>query len=279
MTTVSISSALTRTTRLAAALFMAAALAACSPFGFFSSSVEIEEIVPAEELYSSAVASMEANRYISAIEDLEKLERQHPYSEYTERGKVMLTFANFRLGRYPETALAADRFLALYPSSSEAPYVLFLKGSAYFRQIKDITRDQELAEDALDTFALLQSSYPDSRYAQESQQMVVIARDQIAGKEMSVGRYYLGNQQYTAAINRFREVVENYQTTSHVEEALYRLVESYLRLGLVNEAQTAGAVLGHNYPTSEWYDRAFRLLQNQGLQPQMLAGNWLSNQA
>src|SRR5690606_17360237 len=120
------------------------------------------------------------------------------------------------------------------PNSSEAPYVLFLKGSSYFRQIKDITRDQELAEDALDTFALLQSSHPGSRYAEESQQMVVVARDQLAGKEMSVGRYYLGNQQYTAAINRFREVVENHETTSHVEEALYRLVESYLKLGLVN---------------------------------------------
>lgn len=262
--------------RLATALVLVATIAACSPFGFFSREGEIEEIVPASDLYATAVVSMENNRFNTAIENLEKLERQHPYSAENERAKVMLTFAYYRLQKYPEAVLAANRFLALYPRSSEAPYVMFLKGSSYYNQITDITRDQELAADALDTFDLLVSSYPTSRYAEEAKPMMVVARDQLAGKEMSVGRYYLGNGQYTAAINRFREVVENHQSSTHVEEALYRLIEAYLRLGLVNEAQTAGAVLGHNYPTSEWYDRGFRLLQNQNLTPQMISGNWLS---
>ena len=262
-----------------AAIALVLCLAACSPFGMFGNNTQEEPIVPVDELYTSAVANMENNRYLSAIEDLEKLERQHPYSTYNERAKVMLTFANFRIGRFQETVLAADRFLALYPSSSEAPYILFLKGSAYYQQMPDTTRDQEYAVNALDTFALLTSTHPNSRYADEARPMMIVARDQIAGREMSVGRYYLGNAQYTAAINRFREVVERHDQTTHVEEALYRLVEGYLRLGLVGEAQTAAAVLGHNYPSGEWYQRAFNLLQQQGVSPQMLAGNWLSQRA
>jgi outer membrane protein assembly factor BamD len=242
----------------------------------FGRSVEEEPIIPAEELYSTALNNMENNRYNTAIESLEKLERQHPYSTYDERAKVMLVFANYRIGKFQQAILAADRFLAIYPSSAEAPYILFLKGSSHYEMITDITRDQEVARDAIDTFQLLISTYPNSRYADEAKPLIIVARDQIAGKEMSVGRYYLGQEQYTAAINRFREVVENHQTSTHVEEALYRLVEGYLKLGLVAEAQTAGAVLGANYPTSEWYDRGFRLLQQQGLAPQMLAGNWLS---
>jgi outer membrane protein assembly factor BamD len=263
--------------RLSAAALLVSLIAACSPFGFFASSVQEEPIVPAEELYATALNNMETNRYNGAIETLEKLERQHPYSTYDERAKVMLTFANFRIGKFQQAILAADRFLAVYPSSAEVPYILFLKGSAYYEQLTDTTRDQEVARDAIETFQLLISSHPNSRYADEAREMIIVARDQLAGKEMSVGRYYLGNGQYTAAINRFREVVENHQTSTHVEEALYRLIEGYLKLGLVAEAQTAGAVLGTNYPTSEWYQRGFSLLNQQGLAPQMLAGNWLSN--
>ena len=262
--------------KLAASVLLVGIIAACSPFSMFGAGEEVEPLVPAEQLYASAVANMDNDRYNAAIEDLEKLERQHPFSDVNERGKVMLTFANFRSGRYQEAVLAADRFLALYPNSSEVPYVLFLKGSSYYQQITDITRDQELSADAIATFTQLQDGYPDSRYAQESRQMLLVARDQVAGKEMSVGRYYLGNGQYTAAINRFRAVVEDHQTSTHVEEALYRLTEAYLALGLVAEAQTAAAVLGTNYPNSQWYDRGFALLQRQGLSPQMMTGNWMS---
>lgn len=263
--------------RLSAASALLVLVAACSPFGMFATSVEEENIVPAEELYSTAVSNMESRRIITAIDNLEKLERQHPYSSYDERGKVLLTFAHFQIGKYQEAVLAADRFLAVHPRSAEVPYVLFLKGSSYYNLITDTTRDQETARDAISTFELLISNHGSSRYAEEARPMLAIAKDQLAGKEMSVGRYYLGNNQYTAAINRFREVVENHSTSSHVEEALYRLIEGYLKLGLVGEAQTAGAVLGTNYPTGEWYNRGFRLLQQQGLTPQMMTGNWLSN--
>jgi len=266
-----------RALRLMAAAMVLTAVAACSMFG--GARIDEEPIVPADELYASAVANMEASRPISAIENLEQLERQHPYSDYNERAKVMITFANFQRGAYDEAVRAADRYLALYPSGSDAPYILFLKGSSYFRQITDTTRDQEISQNAIDTLSQLISTYPRSQYVDEARGMIDIARDQIAGKEMSVGRYYLGNGQITAGINRFREVVENHDTSSHVEEALYRLTEGYLMLGLINEARTAAAVLGHNYPSGEWYQRAFTLLQNQGLTPQMMTGNWLSNQA
>lgn len=262
--------------RMAVAIAMVAILAACSPMSIFARKDD-KPLVPPEQLYASAVTNMENNRYNAAIEDLETLERQNPFSDVTERAKVMLTYANFRSGRFDKAVMAADRFLALYPNSSEVPYVLFLKGSAYYQQITDITRDQELAANAIETFTQLQSAYPNSRYADESRQMLLVARDQVAGKEMSVGRYYLGNGQYTAAINRFRVVVEDHQTSTHVEEALYRLTEAYLALGLVGEAQTASAVLGTNYPNSEWYQRGFTLLQKQGLAPQMMTGNWMSN--
>ncbi|WMT85826.1 outer membrane protein assembly factor BamD [Pelagibacterium sp. 26DY04] len=262
--------------RMTAAIAMVGVLAACSPMSMFSRQDE-EPLVPPDQLYASALENMENDRYNAAIEDLETLERQNPFSDVNERARVMLTFANFRSGRFEEAVLAADRFLALYPRSSEVPYVLFLKGSAYYQQITDITRDQELAANAIETFTQLQSAYPDSRYAEESRQMLLVSRDQVAGKEMSVGRYYLGNGRHTAAINRFRVVVEEHETSTHVEEALYRLIEAYLAIGLVGEAQTAAAVLGTNYPSSEWYQRGFALLQDQGLSPQMMTGNWMSD--
>jgi len=245
-------------------------LSACSGFNLFNSKIEEEEIIPPDTLYQSALDNMDRRYFRAAIEDLEKLERQHPYSEYTEKSKLMTVFINYRTGEYNEAILAADRYLAIYPASPEVPYVLYLKGSSYYGQIKDITRDQQLARDAIDTYNLLLSSYPDSKYTQEAREGLRVAYDQLAGKEMSVGRYYQGNGQHSAAINRFRTVVNNFQTSTHIEEALLRLTESYLALGLVNEARTSAAVLGHNYPSSDWYDRAYKLLQNQGLTPEVV---------
>lgn len=263
--------------RLCAILVLAASLSACSGFNLFGpQKIVEEEIIPPEVLYQTALDDMDRLYFQAALDGLAKLERQHPYSEYAEKAKLMTTYANFRTGRYEDTVLAADRYLALYPSSPEVPYILYLKGNSYFAQIKDITRDQQLAQDTLDTFRLLISTYPDSEYVAEAQENIRLANDQLAGKEMSVGRYYLGNGQYTAAINRFRTVVEGYDTTSHIEEALYRLTEAYLKLGLVAEAQSAAAVLGLNYATSEWYEKSYALLQQQGLVPQSVQGNWLS---
>ncbi|WP_299975349.1 outer membrane protein assembly factor BamD [Devosia sp. 66-22] len=253
--------------RLATVLLLVATVSACSMFG--PSKIKDEEIIPAETLYQTVLSDMDKQRYNTAIENLKKLERQHPYSEYNEKAKLMEVYANYRIGKFDEAILAADRYMALFPSSEEMPYVLFLKGTSYFAQITDITRDQQLSQDAIATYTLLIANYPKSDYAKDARDKMVIAVDQLAGKEMSVGRYYAGNGQYAAAINRFRVVVDKYQTSTHIEEALFRLTESNLALGLTNEAQTAAAVLGHNYPSSSWYKDALGLLQKVGLQPKV----------
>jgi len=188
----------------------------------------------------------------------------------------MEVYANYRIGKFDDAIAAADRYMALFPSSDQTAYVLFLKGTAYFAQITDITRDQGITQSAIDTYTLLINNYPQSDYAKDARDKMVIAIDQLAGKEMSVGRYYEGNGQYAAAINRFRTVVDKYQTSSHIEEALFRLTESNLALGLTAEAQTAAAVLGHNYPASDWYQEAYDLLQKAGLQPQVNAQSTLA---
>ncbi|WP_417310877.1 outer membrane protein assembly factor BamD [Devosia sp.] len=250
-------------------------LAGC---GFFSSpKIKEEPIVPAAQLYQEALDDMDGNRYRGAIETLEKLERQHPFSDFNEKAKLMTVYAHYRIGQFPETILAADRYIALYPSSKEVPYVLYLKGNSYFGQIKDTTRDQQISREAIDTYNLIIANYPKSKYANDAREKLVIGVDQLAGKEMSVGRYYLGNGQYAAAINRFRTVAEKYQTSTHIEEALYRLTEANLALGLNSEAQTAAAVLGHNYPASDWYKRAFELLQKEGLNPSINASSPLAS--
>lgn len=264
--------------RFAVIGLFAAALTACAGGGLFGPpKVREEPIVPAASLYQGALDDIDRQYYQTAITKLEKLERQHPRDPLTEQGKLMLVFANYRSGQLDEAILAADRFLALYPNGKDVPYVLWLKATAYFAQIKDITRDQQLSRDAIDTYTLLINNYPNSEHAKDAKEKLLVAYDQLAGKEMSVGRYYLGNGQHAAAINRFREVVEKWQTSTHIEEALYRLTEGYLLLGLTSEAMSATAVLGHNYPSSDWYKRAFALLGQQGLAPQLNSGSWLAS--
>lgn len=263
-----------RFARILAIAVVTMALAGCDMFG--PPKIKEETIIPPETLYAAAIKDMDNQRYVTAVANLEKLERQHPYSDYTEKAKLMQVYGNYRIGKFDEAILAADRYIALYPQSKEVPYVLYLKGNAYYAQIKDITRDQKISQDAIDTYSLLISNYPKSDYAKDAREKILVGYDQMAGKEMSVGRYYLGNGQYAAAINRFQVVTEKYQTSTHIEEALYRLTEANLALGLVGEAQTAAAVLGHNYPSSSWYKEAVDLLQKQGLAPQVNAGSKLS---
>lgn len=264
-----------RIARIVAAGFLALLIAGCNMFS--PPKIKEEPIVPADTLYSQAIAEMDGQRYLTAIATLRKLERQHPNSDYSEKTKVMLVFAHYRIGKFDEAILAADRFLALYATSSEVPYVLYLKGNSYFAQIRDTTRDQRISQNAIETYSLLISNYPKSEYAQDAREKLVIGVDQLAGKEMSVGRYYLGNGNYLAAINRFRTVAEQFQTSTHIEEALYRLTEANLSIGLISEAQTAAAVLGHNYPQSKWYKQAYELLQKQGVTPQVNEGSNLAS--
>lgn len=266
-----------RAVRFLSVGLMVLALAGCAGMNLFGPPKNKEEpIIPAEALYQQALDNMDGQRYQTAITQLEKLDRQHPGTAMAEKGKLMTVYANYRIGKFPQAILAADRFLAVYPNGKDVPYVLYLKATSYFGQIKDITRDQQLSKDAIDTYNLLINTYPKSEYVQDAKEKLLVANDQLAGKEMSVGRYYLGNGEYLAGINRFRVVVEQYQTSTHIEEALYRLTEGYLLLGLVNEAKTAAAVLGHNYPSSTWYKEAFALLGKQGLAPEMNNGSWMA---
>jgi outer membrane protein assembly factor BamD len=265
---------LVRFSRFATIGAMVVLLAGCNMFG--QPKIKEEAIVPADTLYQQALGEMDAQRYVTAIGTLEKLQRQHPYSEYNEKAKLMEVYGNYRIGKFEEAILAADRYMALYPSSKEVPYVLYLKGNAYFGQIKDITRDQQISQNAIETYTMIIANYPKSEYAKDAREKLKVGVDQLAGKEMSVGRYYLGNGNYPAAINRFRVVAEQFQGSTHIEEALYRLTEANLKLGLVSEAQTAAAVLGHNYPQSDWYKRSYELLGQQGITPQVNSGSSLA---
>jgi outer membrane protein assembly factor BamD len=263
-----------RATRFLTVALLAAVLAGCSLFG--PEKIKEEPIIPAATLYQKALDDMDRQYFATAIKSLEQLDRQHPRDPLVEKSKLMQVYANYRGGKLEEAILAADRYMALYANKPDAAYVLYLKGNSYYAQIKDITRDQQLSADAIETYSLVISNFPQSEYAEDAKEKLLVAYDQLAGKEMSVGRYYLGQGQYTAAINRFRVVVETWQTSTHVEEALFRLTEAYLLLGLTNEASTAAAVLGHNYPSSTWYQQAFDLLGKQGLAPVVNSGSWMA---
>lgn len=253
---------------------LAAMLAGCGMFG--GNKIKEEPIVAPDVLYNQAIKEMDDQKYMTATTTLQKLQRQHPDSEYYEKAKLMEVFASYRIGKFNDAIAAADRYLALYPTSKEVPYILFLKGNSYYGQIKDITRDQQISQNAIDTYTLIITNYPESPYAKDAAERLGTGVDQLAGKEMSVGRYYLGNGNYVAAINRFTIVAEKYQRSSQIEEALFRLTEANLALGLVSEAQTAAAVLGHNYPQSSWYKEAYELLQKQGISPQVNASSKLA---
>ena len=264
----------------AAAVSAVLILAACSGGGSSDSpevtTDAIEPERPPGELYNQGLAFMAEGDLRRAIQSFEEVDRQHPYSEWAQKAHVMIMFAEFRHEDYDETIQTARRYLALYPSSEDAAYAQYLIGESYFRQIPDITRDQETSIRAIQAMQEIVNNYPTSEYAADAQNKINIAQDQLAGREMQVGRYYLERREYIAAVNRFRVVVTDYQTTRHVEEALLRLTESYLSLGLASEAQTAAAVLGHNFPNSEWYADALALLQGGGLEPAEDQGSWIS---
>jgi len=188
----------------------------------------------------------------------------------------MSTFANYRQGKYPEAIASGQRYVTLYPSTPDAAYAQYLVGLSYFRQIPDVTRDQRETRRAIEAMEEVKQRWPESEYVVDAEAKIRFARDQLAGKEMQVGRYYLERREYIAAVKRFRYVVERYSNTRHVEEALARLTEAYYAMGLTSEAQTAAAVLGQNYPDSQWYKDSYKLLQSGGLQPRENAGSWIS---
>jgi len=222
---------------------------------------------PPEVLYNEGLAYLNEGKLKDAADAFREVDRQHPYSEHARKALIMSAFANYRRGRYDATVRSANRFVSLYPGDPDAAYAHYLIGSSYFKQIPDVTRDQEKTKEAIASLNEIIRQFPESEYATDARQKIIVARDQLAGKEMQIGRYYLERREYAAAINRFQGVVSEYQETRHVEEALMRLVESNLALGLAGEAQNAGAILGHNFPDSEWYEDAYALLQSGGLEP------------
>jgi outer membrane protein assembly factor BamD len=230
----------------------------------------------AEEIFNSGEKEILRKRYGDAAEKFTEVERLYPYSDWAKRALIMQVYSFHKDQSYENVVSAANRFIEFHPNDKDVPYAYYLIGLSYYDQVLAIGRDQELAKEALRVFSLITKEYPESKYASSSQIRFNFLRDHLASKEMEVGRYYLKRSHYAPAINRFRGVIEEFPTTSQVPEALHRLVEAYLSLGLVNEAQTAGAILGYNYRSTEWYNRTFALLSSKGLKPKSSGNSWLS---
>jgi outer membrane protein assembly factor BamD len=259
---------------IAALLLLVAALPACSLFG--GDNVVIPDD-PADRLYNEGLYLLNKKEdHADAAKKFEEVDRQHPYSEWARKSLLMSAYAYYEGRQYEEAVTAAKRYVTLHPASPDAAYAQYLIGSSYFDQIPDVTRDQERTEKAMNALDEVVRRYPNTEYAVSAKRKLDIARDQLAGREMTVGRYYLQNGDLTGAINRFKVVVTHYQTTRHVEEALMRLTEAYMTLGIVQEAQTAAAVLGHNFPDSRWYKDAYNRVKAGGTEPVENKGSWIS---
>lgn len=235
-----------------------------------------DSVEPADVLFNQALANMEAGNLGEASNKFAKIDQQHPFSEFARRSLVLNAFTLYRIGKYQESVNSANRFLNLYPNDEDADYAQYILGLAYFKQIPDVTRDQRASLRAITAMQEVIERYPDSEYVDDARAKLRQARDQLAGKEMQIGRYYQERQEYIAAVNRYKGVVETFGNTRQVEEALARLVESYFSLGLTDEAQTAAAVLGHNFPDSQWYADSYALLQTGGLEPRENTRSWIS---
>ncbi|MGY6708863.1 MAG: outer membrane protein assembly factor BamD [Rhizobiaceae bacterium] len=236
----------------------------------------VENVEPADVLYNQGLANLNAGRLSEAAAKFEAVDRQHPYTEYARRSLVMGAFTQYRQAQYEEAINSGRRYVQLYPTSDDAAYAQYIIGLSYWRQIRDVTQDQAESRRTIEAMQEVVQRWPDSEYVDDAQQKIRFARDQLAGKEMQVGRYYLERREYIAAARRFRNVVEDFSNTRHVEEALARLTETYLAMGLQSEAQTAAAVLGHNFPDSQWYRDSYQLLQSDGLEPRENQGSWIS---
>jgi outer membrane protein assembly factor BamD len=219
---------------------------------------------PVEVLYSVGLQRLDQHRYGEAVQFFQEVERQHPYSPWSRRAILMQVYAHYERQNYEEAIAATDRYIQLYPGSPQVSYAYYMKAICYFEQIVDVGRDQAAAGQALNALTDVVRRFPNTQYATDARVKIDMVNDQLAGKEMEIGRWYLRRDQPLAAVGRFRRVIELYQTTSHTPEALYRLVEAYLTLGLTEEAERNAAVLGHNFPGSRWYSDAYRLVTDQG---------------
>lgn len=241
-------------------VFMTLGLGACA-----SSKTEDAVNVPPEEetvdnLYNNAAALLDQGKYLQASQKFEEVERLYPYSKWATQSQLMSAYSYYEAQRYDEAVLALDRFIQLHPGNKDIDYAHYLKALSFYEQISDVRRDQAITEEALKALDTLVRRFPNSKYSRDATLKKDLTLDHLAGKEMEIGRYYLNGGHVNASINRFRAVVEDYQTTTHTAEAMHRLVEAYLTLGLTDEATKIAAVLGHNYPGNIWYERSFKLL-------------------
>jgi outer membrane protein assembly factor BamD len=232
---------------------------------------------PADKLYNEGLYLMnERHDPKAAGKKFEEVDREHPYSDWARKSLLMQAYSYYQAGDFDNCIGSATRYVTLHPGSPDAAYAQYLIAASHYDQIPDISRDQGRTEKAIAALEEVVRKYPTSEYAISAKAKMEGARDQLAGKEMDIGRYYMGKRDYTAAINRFKRVVTQYQTTRHVEEALARLTECYLAIGIVGEAQTAAAVLGHNFPDSKWYQDAYNLVRSNGLEPSENQGSYIS---
>lgn len=263
-----------RTALFATLLGGAALLGGCS-----SGDKTLEEALntrPPGEIYAEADALLSKGNYYDAAAKFEEVDKDHPYSPHARRAIVMAAFTHYKGGRYDEAISSAKRYITLHPGTKESALAHHIVASSYYEQIKDPKRDQSRTKRALDSLKTLVRQFPDSKYAIKARNRIRITNDILAAAEMNVGRYYMKRNNQLAAINRFKKVVTDYQTTAHVEEALMRLTEAYMALGIKGEAQTAAAVLGHNFPDSQWYKHSYTLLASDGLAPRENSGSWIS---
>jgi len=263
---------------LAPSLFaVALAVSACSS----DEPLEAQADRPVESLYNEAMDALEEKSFVTASDLFDEVERQHPYSSWATRAQLMAGYSLYMADRYDEAGAALDRFIQLHPGHRDVAYAYYLKGLTFFERIVDVARDQKVTTEALKALEEVVKRFPETSYARDARLKVDLTLDHLAGKEMAIGRYYLNRDEHLAAINRFKRVIKDYQTTTHVPEALHRLTESYLAIGVVDEARTATAVLGHNFPDTEWYQDSYNLLAGNNIDPEIKPtreeGGWFSS--
>ena len=257
-------------------LAVAGSVLAASACSFFQGSDKPEYVErPVGELYNGAMDNLLLGEFSESARLFDEVERQHPYSTWAAKAQLMAAYANYQNNKYDEAINALDRFIQLHPANKDIAYAHYLRAISYYEQISDVGRDQRRTRQALDSLETVVRRFPESSYSRDARLKLDLARDHLAGKHMDIGRFYQGKGEYLAAINRFRMVIKDYQTTTHVPEALHRLVESYLVLGVTEEAQTTASVLGHNYPGSPWYVDSYALLTGIDLRPKEHRGSWI----
>jgi outer membrane protein assembly factor BamD len=258
---------------LALALVVAPAMG-CS---YFNKDDDLIPDTPADKLYNEGLFLLNNRQeYKDAAKKFDEVDRQNPYSDWARKALLMSAYSYYQAKEYTDCINSAQRYVTLHPGSPDAAYAQYLIGSSYYDQILDVSRDQARADKAINSLEEVVRKYPESEYATAAKKKIDMARDQLAGKEMEVGRFYMNKRDFIGAINRFKVVVTQYQTTRHVEEALERLTEAYVALGILDEAQTAAAVLGHNFPDSAWYKDAYKLVKNAGGEPNENKESWMS---